>query len=383
MSRVLFVDVELMEKLSQLTSAAADYCYQCGTCTAACPFNLLDQKIINPRKIVRSAQLGIPYTDDSLWLCSTCGLCEVKCPWSIRIPDVVRGFRQISVEKRMLPSKFEEILWMIYEDGTAFPGSSIERGSWTEGLGVKDASKEKVDVLLYVGCAVSFDKRLQKIARSLVRILKNMGVDVGVLGRAEKCCGDLVYNVGEEAFLEELVTQNTESFNKTGANTIITISPHSAYMFKKIYPKYGLKIPALHNIEYISQIVDEGKLKLDGRLDLEVTIHDPCYLGRYLKIYEEPRKILSNISGIKISEMKNVKENAVCCGSGGGRHFLDIHGERLSHRRVLEAAETGANTLIASCPFCIQNFEDSVKTKRLNMNVRDVVEILDMCMKGV
>jgi Fe-S oxidoreductase len=371
------VDAELIEKLAQLTSGAADYCYQCGTCTGSCPFNLLNPQTINPRKIVRSAQLGLIYDDGNLWYCSTCGLCEAKCPWSIKITEVVRGYRLLATEKRKLPQKFEEILWMIYEDGTAFPGSSIERAAWTEGLSIKDASKQKVEVLLYIGCAVSFDKRLHKIARSLANVLSTAGVDFGILGKEEKCCGDVVYNIGEEAFLEELAVQNIERFNKTGAEAIITISPHSAHMFKKVYPRYGLKIPAFHYIEFLHDLIEKEKRKMAKAVDDEVTVHDPCYLGRYLKIYEEPRKILSSIPGLKIVEMNEAKENAVCCGSGGGRHFLDIHGDRLSHYRIMQAAETGAKTLVAPCPFCIQNFEDSVKTKKLSLNIKDVIELVN------
>jgi Fe-S oxidoreductase len=371
------VDAELIEKLAQLTSGAADYCYQCGTCTGSCPFNLLNPQTINPRKIVRSAQLGLIYDDGNLWYCSTCGLCEAKCPWSIKITEVVRGYRLLATEKRKLPQKFEEILWMIYEDGTAFPGSSIEKAAWTEGLSIKDASKQKVEVLLYIGCAVSFDKRLHKIARSLANVLSTAGVDFGILGKEEKCCGDVVYNIGEEAFLEELAVQNIERFNKTGAEAIITISPHSAHMFKKVYPRYGLKIPAFHYIEFLHDLIEKEKIKMDKAVDDEVTVHDPCYLGRYLKIYEEPRKILSSIPGLKIVEMNEAKENAVCCGSGGGRHFLDIHGDRLSHYRIMQAAETGAKTLVAPCPFCIQNFEDSVKTKKLSLNIKDVIELVN------
>jgi len=371
------VDVELIEKLARLTSGAADYCYQCGTCTGSCPFNLLNPQTVNPRKIVRSAQLGLIYDDGNLWYCSTCGLCEAKCPWSIRITEVVRGYRQLATEKRKLPQKFEEILWMIYEDGTAFPGSSIERAAWTEGLNIKDASKQKVQVLLYVGCAVSFDKRLQKIARCLANVLSTAGLDFGILGKEEKCCGDVVYNIGEEAFLEELAVQNIERFNKTGAEAIITISPHSAYMFKKVYPRYGLKIAAFHYIEFLHDLIERERIKMDKAMDDEVTVHDPCYLGRHLKIYEEPRKILSSIPGLKIVEMDEAKENAVCCGSGGGRHFLDIHGDRLSHYRIMQAAQTSAKTLVAPCPFCIQNFEDSVKTKKLSLNIKDVIELVN------
>ncbi|MCS7126372.1 MAG: (Fe-S)-binding protein [Aigarchaeota archaeon] len=378
MSKALLVNIELMEKMAQLTSNVADYCYQCGTCTASCPFNILKPDTLNPRKIVRRALLGLPYDDGSLWLCSTCGLCEVKCPWSIRIPEVVRGYRQLASESRKIPQKLEEILWMIYEDGTAFPGSSIERTVWTEGLKIKDASREKVKVLLYIGCAVSFDKRLQKIAKSLVNILSKVGVDFGILGREEKCCGDVVYNIGEDAFLEELATQNIERFNKTGAEVIIAISPHSAHMFKRIYPKYGLKIPSQHYIEFIADLIEKDKIRLEKPVDGLVTIHDPCYLGRYLKIYDEPRKILSSIPGLEIIEMKDNKENAVCCGSGGGRHFLEVHGERLSHYRVMEAAETGAKIMVAPCPFCIQNFEDSVKVKRLDINVKDIIELVNL-----
>lgn len=191
----------------------------------------------------------------------------------------------------------------------------------------------------------------------------------------------MVYNIGEDAFMEELAHQNIEKFQKTGASAIITISPHSAHIFKKIYPRYGLKIPAFHYIEFLSDLLEQGKLKPENGVEMEVTVHDPCYLGRYLKVYEEPRKLLENIPRVKIVEMRDNRENSICCGSGGGRHFLDIPGERLSHRRILQAEETGAQAMVAPCPFCIQNFEDSAKVKGVKVEVKDLAEILSASLK--
>jgi Fe-S oxidoreductase len=199
------------------------------------------------------------------------------------------------------------------------------------------------------------------------------------LGNSENCCGDVVYQSGEEGFLEELVLSNIELFKKTSAQNIVSISPHCYSMFKSIYPKYGSTVQALHYTELLAQLVDADKLKAnssdDGRTS--VTYHDPCYLGRYYGVYEQPRKILDSVSGIDLVEMEETKENALCCGGGGGQMWLDVVGERPSHRRVAQAVQTGASVLVSSCPYCIQNFEDGVKTKGLtSLSVMDVTEVL-------
>lgn len=378
-TETLQVDNDRLRQLDELTSGSFNPCYQCGVCTAICPWGLVRSDGMPVRRLVRSAQLGLPVgrVDNYLWLCSMCKLCEEACPRDVRIIDTIRALRSAAFQERRIPQKLEAALWSVYENGNPWSGRKKERGKWAEGLSLKDAQKG-VKVLLYVGCAASFDRRLQKVAKAVASILQAAKVDFGILGAEETCCGDVVRNIGESEFLRELVEGNIQSFNKTGAETVIAISPHCSNMFKNVYPRFGAKFAAEHYAEYIHRLLDDDKIRPVQTLSASVTYHDPCYLGRYDGVYEAPRKILESIPGVKLVEMSDNKENALCCGGGGGRMWLETEAhERFSNLRVDQAAQTGAELLATSCPYCIQNFEDSVRTKRLEaMKIHDISELM-------
>jgi Fe-S oxidoreductase len=347
-------------------------CYQCGTCTAVCPLN------VPVRSIMRGAQLGIRElaVTDALWQCATCRQCEFSCPRGVDITGVIHSLRTVSYKERKVPQKLESALWRVYEEGTAWEGRKNERAKWAEGLGVKTSGPAKH--LLYLDDAASFDPRLQNIARSLVKVFNAAGVDFAILGEEEKSSGDEVYQIGEEGFLEELALSNIEAFKGVGAEEIITVSPHSNGVFRDVYPKYGTMPAVVHYTEFLAGLIDKGQLKLNHASDggLDVTYHDPCYLGRYGGIYEEPRKILESIPGVRLNEMDDVRTNALCCGGGGGGMFVESEGLRPSHRRVSQAQESGASVMATACPFCVLNFEDGVKTVGSSLKIRDVAEIV-------
>ena len=379
MSTAITINEELWDRLNQAV-APMTLCYQCGVCTATCPLAATG-KSPSVRKLIRSAQAGIVNGSDEAWLCTTCKLCEFTCPRGVQIVDVLHALRTIAFSDHKAPPKLEEALWKIYESGNPWGEPKAARSKWTEGLGIRDAL-DGVDVLLYTGCVSSYDPRLQRIAKSVASILRAAGVNFGVLKTGEKCCGDAVYQTGEDAYLEELVTENIATFSKTKASVVVSISPHCFNMFKSIYPKYGSTLRAVHYAEFVCDLLDSGKLKLPQTVESTVTYHDPCYLSRYHGIQEPPRKILENIKGVKLLEMPNSRDNTLCCGGGGGRIFQEFEGERLSNIRVREASSTGAQTLTTSCPYCIQNFEDSVKTEGKNMQVFDVAEMIATALKG-
>ena len=365
--------------LEAATSEKLSLCYQCGTCTAICPAG------VPVRALIRSAQLGVKETaigDGRVWYCATCKLCELGCPRGVKITDTIHALRVAAYDGKKVPKKLESALWGVYEDSNPWGGKKPDRAKWAQGLTVKQGRPAKY--LLYIGCAASFDPRLQHVARSLASIMTKAGVDFSILGSAESCCGDIVYQMGEEGFLEELIHGNIEAFAKSGAEAVIAISPHCYNMFKSVYPKYcdrgvnGGGMPsALHYTEFLAGLLDKGLLTM-GRADGDssVTYHDPCYLGRYHGIYEEPRKLLESVPGLKITEIEDNKANALCCGGGGGRMWVESEGERPSMRRVKQATETGASRMVTSCPYCIQNFEDSARTAGLDLGVVDVSEVI-------
>lgn len=349
-------------------------CYQCGTCTAVCPMNVC------VRSIMRGAQVGIKelaVTGD-LWQCAMCKECEVACPRGVDITGVILSLREISYRERKIPSRLEGALWRVYEEGTAWEGKKSERAKWANGLNVKIGKPAKH--LLFVDDAVSFDPRLQHIAQSLVRIFNATAVDFAILGEKEKSSGEEVHQIGEEGFLEELAQSNIDSFKSAGAEDIITVSPHSNNVLKNVYPKYGDIQPVFHYTEFLSHLLDLGLVKprraADGEEGLTVTYHDPCYLGRYNGVYEEPRKLLESIPGLRLKEMGDNRSSALCCGGGGGGMHVESKGERPSHRRVSQAEETGASIMATTCPYCVLVFEDGAKTVGSNIKVKDVAEIL-------
>lgn len=378
------LDDALWDEVVAQTDGAMMACYQCGTCTATCPWGLVRSEPLSVRRLIRSAQLGFqigssngrPASDLDLWLCTTCRQCEPRCPRQVEIVDSMLALRSVAFANRQAPEQLERTLWGVYEDGNPWGGKRAERGRWANGLDVKDA-REGVEVLYYVGCTASYDPRLQRVARALAQLFQAADLNFGVLGEAENCCGDVVYSIGERGFLEEIVEDNAKTFEATGATSIVTTSPHCFYMFKHVYPRYGVELPVKHYTEVLAELIDAGRLQFETPLQQPVTYHDPCYLGRYEDAYEAPRKILAAIPDLDLAEMQDARENAVCCGGGGGRMWLETEkGERLSDLRVEQAEATGADVLVTACPNCVQNFEDSLKTAGTNnMRVVDVAEL--------
>lgn len=328
---------------------------------------------------MRGAQLGLKdlAVTDALWKCATCRQCEVACPRGVDITGVIHVLRELSYRERKVPSKLESTLWRVYEEGTAWEGRKSDRGKWAADLDVKVGKPARH--LLYVDDAASFDPRLQRIARSVVMVLNSAGVDFAILGEKERSSGDEVYHIGEDGLLEELVQSNIEAFKGVGAEDIVTISPHSKNVFRDVYPKYGEVPPAFHYTEFLAELLDQGLVKPRPASvePVSVTYHDPCYLGRYGGVYEEPRKLLESIPGVKLTEMDDNRSGALCCGGGGGGMYVELEeGERPSHRRVAQAGDSGASIMATACPFCVLNFEDGTKTTGSSIKIMDVAELL-------
>lgn len=370
---VTVLDDELWERVHELTAGAMDPCYQCGTCSATCPLMEYLGRPISARRLLRRAQLGLQGLDE-IWMCSACRLCEVRCPRGVNIVEAIMGLRALAFKGRAVPGGMYKLLWSALEEGNPWQGPRSERFKWAGGLRVRDAFKG-VKVLLYVGCAVSFDSRLQGLARAMVRTLSRTGIDFGVLGNRERCCGDAVRVTGERGYLLRLIENNIRDFEETGAETIVTISPHCYDIFRNLYPSHGLETEVLHYTEYLERLLDGDLLKPSRRKRTRVAYHDPCYLGRYNGIFEPPRRLLESVGGIELEELRDNRFHAICCGGGGGGMWREEGGERLSDMRFKQAKEADIAVLATSCPYCIQNFEDS--GRRLGgPQVVDVMELL-------
>jgi Fe-S oxidoreductase len=229
----------------------------------------------------------------------------------------------------------------------------------------------------------AYDPKMGSVARATARILKETGANFGIIGARESCCGESVRKAGNFAVFESLAASNINLFHESGVREIVVSSPHCYDTFKNEYPPLGGDFKVVHLAQYLSRLVDEGRLAYKKPFPKKVVYHDPCYLGRHSDIYDEPRKVLSSIPGLTLMDEMNGRENSLCCGGGGARIWMETKkGERFSDILVEQALELGAEVLATACPYCILNFKDSVLTmgRADVLEVRDVSEIVDEAM---
>jgi Fe-S oxidoreductase len=380
----LLLDDELYERLIALTGGAAAVCYQCGTCTASCPWGLVREDHLPVRTIIHQAQLGIPGWQDILWLCTTCGQCEALCPRGVKIIDIFRGLRELAWESNKVEKGLPSLLWSIYWNDNPWSQPPSQRDVWARGLDLPAFDPQKHEVLLYIGCTSSYDRRAQKIARALVTVLNAAGVKFGTLGQHEPCCGESALSVGNLRYFEEIAQKTAAIFKEKKITDLVVISPHCYDVFRNHYPQVGIDLNPLHYTQYLAGLIADGRLKMKGNLQQRVTFQDPCYLGRHNGEYEAPRSILKAIPGLELVEMAANRSEGLCCGGGGGRMWLEtVNAERFSNLRARDAERTGVGILATACPFCIVCLEDSTRSLGLDeLRVLDIAEIAALALQG-
>ena len=350
-------------------------CYQCGLCTGACPWNLVRNFIV--RRIMHQAQLGlVDFEDEDMWLCATCNACVERCPRGVEIVDIMRAMRRAIAEFGVakVPDSLRIAIKNISGVGNPSGEPSESRADWARDLGVKAYTKG-TEILYFSCCVPAYDPQVKRVAQATAGILKKAGVDFGILGTEEVCCGESARKAGQESLFQSLAEGNITAFNGAGVKKIVVTSPHCYNAFKNEYPELGGNFEVVHFSQYLAELIKEEKLKFTKELNKKVTYHDPCYLGRHNGIYDEPRQVLESIPGLELVEMPDYRENSLCCGGGGGRIWMDTKkGERFSDIRLEQALEVGADILAVACPYCVLNFEDSV----LSTEKSDVIAVKDI-----
>ena len=353
---------------------ALQTCYQCGLCTATCPWNLVRDFLV--RKIIHDGQIGLLTEVDreENWVCATCGACVERCPRGVQIIDIFKSIRTVGVQYDILPKELKPVISCLENQGNPWGDTRENRTLWTEGLDLK--TFESGMEFLYVPCCTPiYDHNARRIATATVELLKKAGVDFGILGSDESCCGESVRKLGNEALFQSLAKSNIKTFKEKGVSKIIVSSPHCYHTFKQEYQELGGDFEVLHFSQFIAGLLEEEKLRPVRSYPKKVAFHDPCYLGRHNNIYDEPRRALSIIPDLELLELPDCREDSICCGGGGGRIWMETKKEeRLSNLRVEQALETGAEVLALSCPYCMLNFDDSV----LNMGKSDTLEVRDI-----
>jgi len=371
-------------------------CLQCGTCAGACPYG--EHMEYPPRQVINMLWRGMlqeVIASGSLLRCVACYACMSKCPRGIRLTDVLLPLvkEQTLATLTELPGELQKSLENMSRYGNPMGESPRKRAAWTASAGVPvpliAQAGRPVDVLWFVECYSSFYARGQAVSKATAKLFAALGADFAILGNDEKCAGECGQMTWESGLFESLSEYNVKLLSKYKFGRIVTGDAHAYNAFHRRYPLAEKGWEVEHTVEYLAQRLDELKPKLMKPRDAVVTYHDNCCLGRGMGCFDAPRTLLQAIPGVKLVEMAHCRENSLCCGGGGGGMWLDTYYkskdmERLSERRVKEAAAAGASVLAVACPYELSRFEDAVKTLGYDKQlvVRDVVELLAESLEG-
>lgn len=421
-----------LREFSWKTLFNSDACLRCGRCQDNCPA-YLSGKHLSPKRIIQDIRLAMEETgkaiqavskrpvelkgaevaaasteeapsaimlsdedlglraligevipEEDLWACTTCRSCEEQCPIFVEHVDKTVDMRRnlVLMESRF-PSEAQLAFRNMENNGNPWGIGWTTRADFLNGLGVQTMEENpEAEILYWPGCSGAFDARNQKVSAALVKLFQQAGVNFAILGNEEKCCGDSARRLGNEYLFYSLAQENIEVMNAYGVKKIVTQCPHCFNILKQEYPEFGGNYEVVHHTEYLNELLTSGRLQLKeastGSDSLQITYHDSCYLGRYNKIYNEPRRILEN-AGFQILEMAHTQEKSFCCGAGGGRMWLEENeGERINVMRTDEALATGADLVSTACPFCLTMLNDGIATREVEEKVKalDIAEIL-------
>ncbi len=400
-------------------------CTECGRCKDVCPAYLTDKPLSlnefnddlkaelleNSSNIIKRAQLnsaikedtkaetieeikgqitelnskkslvGDIISEDTLWACTTCRACEQVCPVTIEhVPRIVALRQGQTLMAGVYPKELNVALKGLERNGNPWGIGYDKRADWAEGLNVKTMAEDsKVDYLLWVGCAGSFDDRTKKVTISLVKILQKANISFAILGTQEKCTGDFARKVGNEMLYQMMAEENIATLNSYKVKKIIAACPHCLNTLKHEYPQMGGDYEVIHHTEFINQLVKSGRITLNKSFEGTLTYHDPCYLGRYNSIYDQPRSLLNSVSKEGLKELDQHGKESFCCGAGGGRMWMEeTIGKRINNVRAQEIVDKKASTVAVSCPFCLTMIEDGMKelAQEENVKTQDIAELV-------
>jgi len=369
----------------------ADACTSCKRCQDRCPAHTTG-KPLSPMKLIKQigetaevspdAPLAEVVGHDAIWACTTCRACQEICPASNEhVGKIIELRRNLTLMEGAFPGdEVRSATGNLEVNGNPFGLAYASRGEWADGLPVVTMeSGEEADILYFVGCYASFDKRNREIAKSFVKICAAAGIKVGILGKEEKCCGEPARKLGNEYLYQMLATENIELIKGYGVKKIVTTCPHCYNTLGRDYKDLGLDIEVEHYTTYLHGLLKGGQLELAQEPEpFNFTYHDSCYIGRYMDIFDQPRSILAKAGG-RIREMEKSGLESFCCSAGGGRILAEEKlGSKISEARVTMAVETEAPLLVSNCPFCLTMFEDGIKTGGAEgkLVVRDLAEIV-------
>ena len=352
---------------------------------------------------------------DAVFSCTMCGGCDVSCKvcrYNLQPLQMMEALRAQLVEDGQVLPEHKRVIDSLRNDNNMRQEPKAARGKWAEGLDVKTLGKESAEVLYHAGCRFSYDKELQENARAAVEVLKSAGVDIGIMGADETCCGAKAYQMGFVNEFKDAANKVIDTWKSKGVKTVVVSCATCFYAFNRLYPALGADIEVLHVAQYFDRLIKEGKLKFAGSVPMKVTYHDPCHLGRQGEayepwdgkeikvrnqivtydppkpryngskgVYDAPRDVLTSIPGIELVEMERIKEYAWCCGAGGGaREAYPEFSDWTASERIEEAKETGAEAIVTACGSCERNFIGAAAAAGEKLKVFDIAQIVRQAM---
>ena len=379
-----------------------DACTGCGRCQDVCPA-YFSGKALNPKQVIqdlkdhlyevypvplvrkaiesRKDMITEVITDEVVWDCTTCRACMEACPVYIEHVDKIIDMRRnLAMERSQIPETAQDALKSLGAREHPWRGTTATRTDWAEGLEVKVLSEDSdIDVLYWVGCTAALEDRNMKVANATARILQAAGINFGILGIEESCCGDPARRMGDEYLFQTLCQKNIEILKGYDVKKIVTTCPHCFNTLKHEYSQFDGNFEVIHHTQFIADLIRDGKLKITGANGKRTAYHDSCYLGRYNDIYQPPREILRAINGMNGVELPRHGSRSFCCGGGGGHMWMEEEPDkRVNVRRVEEIIEAGVDVVATACPYCLTMFEDGLKTKEVEESIKavDLSELL-------
>ena len=378
-----------------------DACMECGRCEDACPA-FATGKPLSPKVVIQDLREAMSTTGnggggspslhgatiraETLWSCTSCSACVTACPVRVDPLTMILEMRRNLAAEGSLAGSSANSLRQMQTRSNPWGFAAADRLAWAQGLEVPTCRENPgFEVLYWVGCAGSFDRRAQKVSRAVVKLLRHAKVNFAVLGAEEGCTGESARRLGDEFLFQELAEKNHAALQRYSVRKILTQCPHCLNSLRQDYPQFGERYEVVHHTQFFQNLIAQGRLHLpEGTAETgSVTYHDPCYLARVNGIHEEPRELLNlaldKATGASggIREMSRCREKTFCCGAGGGRMWMEEQADqRVSVQRGREAVETGAQTVAVGCPFCLTMMSDGVATHSKEAKVRDVAEIL-------
>jgi Fe-S oxidoreductase len=369
------------------------------------------------RSLIRGHSSYTATVRDIAFTCLTCGSCDVSCKvcrYNLEPLDMVRELKFRLVEEGQGLEAHKAIVLSLDQGQNTMQQPRARRGDWADGLDVRRLVPDKAEVLFHAGCRLSYDQDLQQSATTAVLFLKKAGVDVGIMGERELCCGGRIYSMGYRDEFARLARANMAAWARAGVQTVVTSCADGYHAFKRLYPQLGSKVRVLHTVEFLARLIREEKLTFRCEIPMTVTYHDPCHLGRqgepYVPwdgvekkirnqvvvyeprrpryngawgVYDPPREILKSIPGVELVEMERIREYSWCCGAGGGvREAYPEFSRWTASERISEAMATGAEALVSACPWCERNFKDAAVELGVPLRVHDIVELVQQAVGG-